>query len=147
MKNLLFLPLLFSLFLLGSCKKDDSAVKMIDGHWDIDKMVAYIDGDTLDLIQGGIDGNMTFYKCKFKNGRYCSATKDLVQNEEHTTVFHDFKVSDEDTHIWNLYTEDDEGNKIFNGYWEIEEVEARYLKVTEYFDDFKMEMEFSKVSF
>ncbi|MFT4600019.1 MAG: hypothetical protein ACI857_000187 [Arenicella sp.] len=88
MKKVLSILVLTVVFL--SCNKDQSAVKKLDGTWDLTKME--IEADLfgvpikLDLIGLGGSGTMSFDNCKLADDEWCNVSSVTVNPLDSTTV-------------------------------------------------------------
>ncbi len=70
MRNFIYLAILGTSLIMASCNKNQKAVKMLDGTWEITK----IDGSSFDP---GSSITLNFSKCKLKKDDYC----DVVYTE------------------------------------------------------------------
>ena len=88
MKKALSILVLAVIFL--SCNKDQSAVKKLDGTWDLTKMEIEADlfgtSVKLDLIGLGGSGTMTFQNCKLADDEWCNVSSTTFNPLDSSTV-------------------------------------------------------------
>ena len=65
---------IFLTLLVFSCNKNQSAVKKLDGEWNVTKFASSENGVTTDLIGPNFAMKYKFDNCKLKDNEYCNFT-------------------------------------------------------------------------
>ena len=89
-----------------ACNKNQSAVKKLDGTWDVTSLKVTEDGTSIDLIESGWINSATimFDGCKLKDDEYCSMTTTTNTDFGSDTEADVYAVTDDGT---TLETKDD----------------------------------------
>ena len=81
-----------------SCNKDQSAVKKLDGKWNVTKMLVTEDGKGIDLVALGAVVEYSFNSCKLEDNEFCDVSMVMTLLGESTETFTGkFKVSGKGT--------------------------------------------------
>lgn len=98
MRKLLFVAIAFTGLALVSCNKDQSAVKKLDGAWNVTEASSETGGVTVDLLDGFITSmTMTFTSCKLKKDEWCTGSSTVVFGTLSQTDASVFRVTGDGT--------------------------------------------------
>ena len=97
MKKILMIALVG--LLAVACTKPQSAVKALDGQWNVTSMTVSEHGKTMDLVTLGLEGEYTFNKCKLKDEEFCDMTVKTTFGGDSSTESAVFKVTDNGTKL------------------------------------------------
>jgi PBP1b-binding outer membrane lipoprotein LpoB len=89
-----------------ACNKNQSAVKKLDGTWDVTSLKVTEDGTSIDFIEAGFinSATITFDGCKLKNDEFCAMTTTTESDFGTDTEADVYAVTDDGT---TLQTKDD----------------------------------------
>jgi hypothetical protein len=90
MKNVLFLFSLAAMLIFASCNKDQQAVKMLDGTWEVSTVNGFPVPSNSEVYH-----KYTFSNCTLKDDEYCDVK---FQNNNETSNFL-YKVSEKGTKL------------------------------------------------
>lgn len=82
-----------------ACNKNQSAVKKLDGEWNVTKMLVTEDGKSIDIISLGATATMNFQACKLKDNEYCDMSATTTFDGETDTENGVFKVTEDGTKL------------------------------------------------
>jgi hypothetical protein len=82
-----------------ACNKNQSAVKKLDGEWDVTKMLITEDGKSIDIIGLGASSTMSFQACKLKDNEYCDMSVTTTFDGDTGTETGVFKVTEDGTKL------------------------------------------------
>lgn len=107
-----------------ACNKNQSAVKKLDGNWNVTSLVVTEDGSSIDLIESGFitSASIMFEGCKLKDDEFCSMTTTTTTEFGSDTESDVYAVTDDGE---TLQTKDDEESS------EIETIEIVELTKTD----------------
>ena len=82
-----------------ACNKNQSAVKKLDGQWNVTKMLITEDGKSIDIIGLGASSTMTFNACKLKDNEYCDMSATTTFDGDTDVATGVFKVTEDGTKL------------------------------------------------
>ena len=87
MKNVLLFSTLMLMFFVSSCNKDQRAVRILDGTWQLTK----INGNA---VEANIIYKLSFTKCKLRKDEYCTIKEEFSLAGSSSTGIGEFLVTD-----------------------------------------------------
>ena len=107
-----------------ACNKNQSAVKKLDGNWNVTSLVVTEDGSSIDFIESGFitSASIMFEGCKLKDDEFCSMTTTTTTDFGSNTESDVYAVTDDGQ---TLQTKDEEESS------EIETIEIVELTKTD----------------